>query len=64
MYIKTKIILLSEQINNEKFYFREGFGLYSVNFNDPQKTRTPKSSLSYYRAIIKNKMLPDRLRLN
>lgn len=35
------------------FYFRHKFGLYEVDFKDPQRKRTPRASARYYANIIK-----------
>ncbi|KAF5307523.1 hypothetical protein FQR65_LT06878 [Abscondita terminalis] len=34
------------------------FGLYHVNFSDPHRTRTPKTSVKFYKQLIKEKKLP------
>ena len=34
--------------------FREKFGLHSVDFNDPERPRTPKASSKYLKEIITN----------
>ncbi|KAJ8963366.1 hypothetical protein NQ318_018839 [Aromia moschata] len=39
--------------------YRERFGFYSVNFNDPDRTRTPKKSVDYYKNIIGTRCLVD-----
>ena len=33
---------------------REKFGLHSVDFNDPERPRTPKASSKYLKEIITN----------
>ncbi|XP_053618473.1 myrosinase 1-like [Plodia interpunctella] len=33
------------------------FGLYAVDFNDPQRTRTPRKSAKYYERVIKSHSL-------
>lgn len=33
--------------------FTERFGLHNVNFDDPKRTRTPKSSACWYADFIK-----------
>ena len=35
------------------------FGLYDVDFNDPDRKRTAKKSAEVYSQIIKNKKIPD-----
>jgi len=32
--------------------YTEKFGLYSVDFNDPDRPRTPKDSAAFYASII------------
>lgn len=39
------------------FCFSAKFGLYQVNFTDPERTRTPRASASYYKNIIKTNSL-------
>ncbi|KAK4882989.1 hypothetical protein RN001_006308 [Aquatica leii] len=34
------------------------FGLYNVNFSDPTRKRTAKSSVEFYKNIIKSRMIP------
>lgn len=33
--------------------YSEKFGLYAVDLNDPNRTRTPKASARFYRDVIK-----------
>ncbi|KAF5273023.1 hypothetical protein FQR65_LT04765 [Abscondita terminalis] len=33
------------------------FGLYSVDFNDPARKRTPKSSVEFYKNVIKHRVI-------
>ncbi|XP_044265972.1 myrosinase 1-like [Tribolium madens] len=40
--------------------YTEKFGLYSVNFSDPERPRTPKSSVNYYKNIMATKCLVDQ----
>jgi len=41
-----------------KFCFdRERFGLVNVNFTDPDRTRTPKWSMNWYKDVIVTKKL-------
>lgn len=42
-----------------KFY-RARFGLYSVDFNDPARPRTPKLSVEEVRKIVVARKLPER----
>lgn len=41
------------------FDFRERFGLYSVNFKQSDKKRTPKSSALFFQDIIKNNAIEN-----
>ena len=34
--------------------YTERFGIHHVDFNDPERKRTPKASASYYAKIIKD----------
>lgn len=40
-----------------KFCFSRKFGFYHVDFDDANKTRTPKSSAIYYSNIIKTRSI-------
>ena len=40
--------------------YRLRFGLYRVNFTDPQRTRTPKLSAYYYMKIIQDHGFPGQ----
>jgi beta-glucosidase/6-phospho-beta-glucosidase/beta-galactosidase len=39
-------------------FFREKFGLIHVDFNDPERKRTPKKSAEVFSHIIKSKKIP------
>lgn len=39
--------------------FRFKFGLYQVNFNDSRRTRSAKSSVNFYKQVIRTKKIPD-----
>jgi lactase-phlorizin hydrolase len=39
-------------------FFSEKFGLFHVDFNDPDRKRTPKESAKVYTEIIKSKKIP------
>ncbi|CAH2097439.1 unnamed protein product [Euphydryas editha] len=39
--------------------YKEKYGLYHVNFNDPERKRTPRASAYYYACVIKNHSLND-----
>ncbi|CAH1103793.1 unnamed protein product [Psylliodes chrysocephalus] len=39
--------------------YREKFGLYHVDFTDPNRKRTPKKSASWYKKVIKEKRVVD-----
>ncbi|KAJ3649787.1 hypothetical protein Zmor_021510 [Zophobas morio] len=41
------------------FGYLEKFGIYQVDFEDPDRTRTIKSSGEYYKSVIANKCLVD-----
>ena len=34
--------------------YTERFGIHHVDFNDPERKRTPKASASYYAKVIKD----------
>ncbi|XP_023022880.2 myrosinase 1 [Leptinotarsa decemlineata] len=42
------------------FGFTNKFGLYNVDFNSPNRTRTPKKSATFYKNLIKTKCLVDK----
>lgn len=39
--------------------FRHYFGLYKVDFNSDERTRTPKTSVGVIKDIIKDRQLPQ-----
>lgn len=39
------------------FFYRERFGLVHVDFNDPNRKRTPKTSAKFYREVTKHRKL-------
>jgi lactase-phlorizin hydrolase len=39
-------------------FFSEKFGLFHVDFNDPDRKRTAKKSAEVYSQIIKSKKIP------
>jgi len=50
--------LLRKKYVYMKFCFnRERFGLVHVNFTDPNRTRTPKWSMNWYKDVIETKKL-------
>ena len=38
--------------------YRLRFGLYRVDFNDPERKRTPKLSAFYYKKVIQDRGFP------
>ncbi|EEZ97373.2 Myrosinase 1-like Protein [Tribolium castaneum] len=36
------------------------FGLFDVNFTDPRRPRTPKTSAQFYQTVIKTRTLPEK----
>ena len=42
-------------------FFREKFGLFHVDFNDPDRKRTPKKSAEVFSRIIKSNKIPVEL---
>uniref|UniRef100_A0A2S2NNV0 Lactase-phlorizin hydrolase n=2 Tax=Schizaphis graminum TaxID=13262 RepID=A0A2S2NNV0_SCHGA len=41
-----------------KGYFDKWFGIYKVNFNDPNRTRSKKKSFAFFQHLFKFKALP------
>ena len=41
--------------------YTEKFGIYHVNFSDPDRKRTPKASARFYRDLIKVKYNCEKL---
>ncbi|KAJ3638411.1 hypothetical protein MTP99_001777 [Tenebrio molitor] len=39
--------------------YSEKFGFYSVNFSDPDRPRTPKSSVKYYKTVLETRCLVE-----
>lgn len=39
-------------------FFREKFGLFHVDFNDPDRIRTAKKSAEFFSQIIKSNKIP------
>ena len=39
--------------------YSEKFGLIQVDFEDPNRTRTPKASAAYFTTIIENNGFPN-----
>ena len=50
---RVKCFLIKKN-NILKIICREKFGLHSVDFNDPERPRTPKASSKYLKEIITN----------
>lgn len=51
----------SVQCYSLKFVFcRYLFGLYHVDFNDPERPRTKKASAKYFKELISKRKLPNR----
>jgi len=46
---------------NFHFYFSQKFGLFHVDFNDPERKRTAKKSAEVYSQIIKSNKIPVEL---
>jgi len=42
-------------------FFSEKFGLFHVDFNDPERKRTAKMSAEFYSQIIKSNKIPVEL---
>jgi lactase-phlorizin hydrolase len=42
-------------------FFSDNFGLFHVDFNDPERKRTAKKSAEVYSQIIKSKKIPVEL---
>jgi beta-glucosidase/6-phospho-beta-glucosidase/beta-galactosidase len=42
-------------------FFRNRFGLFHVDFNDPDRKRTAKKSAEVYYQIIKSNKIPEEL---
>jgi beta-glucosidase/6-phospho-beta-glucosidase/beta-galactosidase len=42
-------------------FFSEKFGLFQVDFNDPNRKRTAKKSVEIYSQIIKSNKIPAEL---
>ena len=38
-------------------HFREGFGFYAVDFNDPKRKRTPKLSAYWFSKVMETGLL-------
>lgn len=39
--------------------FSQKFGLYNVDFSDPDRPRTPKASARFYSSVIEDNGFPD-----
>ena len=39
--------------------YTQKFGLHKVDFDDPDRKRTPKASALFYRDVIKNNGIPE-----
>ncbi|RZC33447.1 myrosinase 1-like [Asbolus verrucosus] len=77
-YMKALLLALLEDGCNINGYtvwsimdnleWRDGYtvkyGLYDVNFNSPNRTRTPKVSAIFYRDVIKTRTLPEKWNLD
>lgn len=42
------------------FHYSQKYGLFHVDFTSPNRTRTPKKSVEYYKKVVKTKCLVDR----
>lgn len=56
VYVSFKFSF-QELFFNLKCYFREKFGLYHVDFNDPNRKRTAKASAKAYSRIAKTNVV-------
>ena len=43
------------------YFFRDRFGLYHVDFENPKRTRTPKDSVHFYKDVVSTKQLPESI---
>jgi beta-glucosidase/6-phospho-beta-glucosidase/beta-galactosidase len=58
-WIHVSFAKLAKLHNEVNVRFREKFGLYQVDFTDPNRTRTIKSSAKFYKNVIATKCLVD-----
>lgn len=52
--------LLKKSIKVNLHNFRERFGLYHVDFEDPERKRTPKDSSRFIKEVAETRMVPDK----
>lgn len=56
---RSVYITLPSNVNKFIFNFSYKFGIIQVDFNDPERKRTPKLSSKFLRDVIKQNAIPN-----
>lgn len=62
LFLSDFVTLLVSEIplqNKFVFFFSKKFGIYHVDFNDPDRQRTVKKSAEFYKNVINDRCLPE-----
>lgn len=56
MHVSGQYVIVSF-IHFVYMFFRDRFGLYEVNYDSPERTRTPRKSAYVYKEIVRTRTL-------